>query len=63
MVHIVPGAFVSAGLANVSAFRAEMTGVLAATGHCSGSELTDGRAVHVKRDAAGHHLDIFFLQT
>jgi hypothetical protein len=62
VAHLVPGAFISAGLADVSAYLADSLGELAAPRHVCGGEAADLRAVHIQGYAARHHLDVLFLQ-
>ena len=63
MVCLVACAFLAAFLAYIGAHLADCTGELATSRHISGSEATNLGAVHIERDAAGHHLDILLLQT
>jgi hypothetical protein len=62
MIHLVPLAFLRAGLADISAGLADHSRKLAAAGHVAGGEPADGGAVHVELDAAGHRLDVLLSQ-
>ena len=62
MVSLVLRAFVTAGLADISADSAERLCVLTAACHRTGCKLADGSAVDIESDAACHHLDVRFLK-
>jgi len=62
MRHVVFGAFVAAGLADISAECADCLGMGATSGHGSSSKRTNLGAVHIQRDALSHHLDVGFMQ-
>jgi len=62
MIHLVPLAFLRAGLADISAGLADQSRKLAAAGHVAGGEPADGGAVHVELDAAGHRLDVLLAK-
>lgn len=62
MFHLVPGAFLAAGIANRCAERTDLSSELAVTCHHRRGKLTKGSAVDVECDAARHHLDVLFLQ-
>jgi len=55
-------AFIGAGQAYLAAEPAEMPSHLAVARHGTGRQRADGRAIHIQRHAADHHLDIAFLQ-
>ena len=61
MLHLVPGAFLTAFLADLGARRTDGLGRLACTAHGRGRELADLGAVDVERDAARHLLDVLLL--
>jgi hypothetical protein len=62
MLSFVFGAFIAAGLANLGAQRADGLGVLTIARHGAGGKTAHSRAVCIKRDAACHHFDVFFLE-
>lgn len=59
---VVLAAFVGASQAYLTAGPAKMLCQFAVPGHCVRGEAAHGRAIDIKRDAAGHHLDIVFLK-
>jgi hypothetical protein len=63
MLHVMPFAFVTACFANFRTGFAENVGQFALTRHEAGGQTTELRAIRVERNAAGHHVDIVFLQT
>jgi hypothetical protein len=62
MVHVMLGALVTAGLADVRARFADRFGVFAASCHSRSRDRTNLSAIHVQRNAPDHHLYIGLLQ-
>lgn len=62
MTHFMLGAFIAASLADIGAELAQRLGELAASCHVRSSHAADLRAIHVQRNAAGHHFYILLLQ-
>lgn len=62
VVHLMLGALVATGLANVGAQGANGFGVLTATGHRRCGKCANSGAVHVYRNALCHHFDVCFMQ-
>jgi hypothetical protein len=62
MLHLVLGALVTTGLADVGAQAANGFGMFAATGHQGCSQRADLGAIHVQRDASSHRLHVLLLQ-
>jgi hypothetical protein len=61
MIHFMLGAFIPAGLTNLGAEAAELSGKYATTCHELNSEAANIRARAIKRDALCHHFDLLFL--
>lgn len=62
MIHVVSLAFFGACIAHFRARRTNHCREFASATHELRSRAAECRAVHVQRDAARHHLHIFFLQ-
>lgn len=62
VLHLVLGALVSTGLADVGAQAANGFGMFASTGHCGRCQSADLGAIHVQRDASSHRLHVLLLQ-
>jgi hypothetical protein len=63
MVHLMLGAFFAASFAGVGTEQADGLRLFTAACHGGRSKFAYLRAVDVQGDAAGHHLDVRFLQT
>ena len=63
MRHVMFGAFVPAGLADICAECANCLDMGATSGHGSSSKRTNLGAVHIQRYALNHHLDVGLVQT
>jgi hypothetical protein len=61
--HLVPGAFLCAGLADLRTHAANLIGALAVAGHGTGRKDTGFRAVNVQRDATRHGRYVVLVQT
>ena len=59
---LVPRAFLAARLAHLGAQLAKLLREDTAACHVPGCRPADGGAVHVERDASGHHLYVLLLQ-
>ena len=62
MVVMVLHALIGAGEAYFTAGAGQVSGHFAVAGRGRGGQLADGSAIDVQRDAACHHLHIFFSQ-
>jgi hypothetical protein len=60
--HVVPGAFVSAGVADLGAKPTQFGGELRASSHEPGGHTADDGALPIQADAAGKHLHVLFLK-
>lgn len=63
VVHLVPGTFFPARVANFGADPADLLGELRSATHERRRLPADRRAIPVEPNAFGHHLDVRFLQT
>jgi hypothetical protein len=62
MIHLMPCALVGARRANISALPANCSSKHAAARHVRRSKPANLRAIHIERNTARHHLDIWFGQ-
>ena len=62
VLGLMLAAFFAAGLAHIRARLANGGSELAAATHVGGSQAADLRAVHIKRNAARHHVDVLLPQ-
>ena len=62
VLHLMVGAFVTAGLADVCAQGANGCGMLAAAGHGCCGQRADLGTIYIQGDALCHHLHVLLLQ-
>lgn len=62
MIHFMLRALVAAGRADLRAERADCRSEFTTACHVRGSKPTNGCTVHIERDTARHHLDIFLAK-
>jgi hypothetical protein len=63
VVHLVLATFGAAGVAHLRTQLAHLLRERGAAGHFPHGKRAEVRATAVEFDAAGHHLDVFFVQT